>query len=280
MQDHPDWKIGHPGKNISHGRNQYVLDFSRPEVVENIFKQMDVILASKSIDYVKWDMNRYISEAYSQSLTATKQGEVMHRYILGVYALYEKILAKYPELLIESCAGGGGRFDPGLLYYAPQTWTSDDTDAVERLKIQYGTSMVYPLSSIGSHVSAVPNHQVARMTSLKMRGDVADFGTFGYELDSTKLSEVEKEIVREQVAQVKRWQPLISRAISTDWKAHSKAIRLPGWSLLPTNRKRWLASTMCWRGRTRPMSGFRWKDWMRMACTKSMGESWRGMGMI
>ena len=170
---------------------------------------MDVILASKSIDYVKWDMNRYISEAYSQSLTATKQGEVMHRYILGVYALYEKILAKYPELLIESCAGGGGRFDPGLLYYAPQTWTSDDTDAVERLKIQYGTSMVYPLSSIGSHVSAVPNHQVARMTSLKMRGDVADFGTFGYELDSTKLSEVEKEIVREQVAQVKRWQPLI-----------------------------------------------------------------------
>ena len=208
-EDHPDWKIGHPGKNISHGRNQYVLDFSRPEVVQNIFNQMDAILGSKSIDYVKWDMNRYISEAYSQSLTATKQGEVMHRYILGVYALYEKILDKYPELLIESCAGGGGRFDPGLLYYAPQTWASDDTDAVERLKIQYGTSMVYPLSANGSHVSAVPNHQVARMTSLKMRGEVAAFGTFGYELDSTKLSEKEKVIVREQVAQVKRWQPLI-----------------------------------------------------------------------
>ena len=206
---YPEWKIGHPGKNISHGRNQYVLDFSRPEVVDNIFDQMDTVLSESAIDYVKWDMNRYISEAFSQALPAAKQGEMMHRYILGVYALYTKILAKYPDLLIESCAGGGARFDAGLLYYAPQTWASDDTDAVERLKIQFGTSMVYPLSSIGSHVSAVPNHQVARMTSLKMRSDVAAFGTFGYELDSTKLSEEEKEIVREQVSQIKRWQTLI-----------------------------------------------------------------------
>lgn len=206
---HPEWMIGHPQKNISHGRNQYVLDFSRPEVVENIFDQMDAILSSNEIDYIKWDMNRYISEAYSQHLPAAQQREVMHRYILGVYALYEKILAKYPDLLIESCAGGGGRFDPGLLYYAPQTWTSDDTDAVERLKIQYGTSFIYPLSAIGSHVSEVPNHQVARTTSLKMRGDVAAFGTFGYELDSTKLNEPDKKIIKEQIKQVKKWQPLI-----------------------------------------------------------------------
>lgn len=207
--DHPDWLIGHPKKNISHGRNQYVLDFSRPEVVADIFDQMDAILSSNEIDYVKWDMNRYISEAYSQGLPATKQGEVSHRYILGVYALYEKILEKYPDLLIESCAGGGGRFDPGLLYYAPQTWTSDDTDAVERLKIQYGTSFIYPLSAIGSHVSEVPNHQVARTTSLKMRGDVAAFGTFGYELDSTKLNEADKSMIKKQIQQVKAWQKLI-----------------------------------------------------------------------
>lgn len=206
---HPDWEIGHPHKNISHGRNQYVLDFSRPEVVDNIFAQMDAILKSSKIDYVKWDMNRYISEAFSQALSSERQGEILHRYILGVYALYEKILAGYPELLIESCAGGGGRFDAGLLYYAPQTWASDDTDAVERLKIQYGTSLVYPLSAIGSHVSEVPNHQVARITSLKMRGDVAAFGTFGYELDSTKLSADEKAIIREQITQVKGWQALI-----------------------------------------------------------------------
>ena len=206
---HPDWKIGNPHKNISHGRNQYVLDFSRPEVVDNVFNQMDAILKSGKIDYVKWDMNRYISEAFSQALSSERQGEILHRYILGVYALYEKILAKYPELLIESCAGGGGRFDPGLLYYAPQTWASDDTDAVERLKNQYGTSMVYPLSAIGSHVSEVPNHQVARITSLKMRGDVAAFGTFGYELDSTKLTADEKAIIADQIVQVKGWQTLI-----------------------------------------------------------------------
>lgn len=208
---HPDWKIGHPNKNISHGRNQYVLDFSRQEVVENIFAQMDAILSCGLIDYVKWDMNRYISEAFSQALPASKQGEVLHRYILGVYDLYEKLLASYPDLLIESCAGGGGRFDPGLLYYAPQTWASDDTDAVERLKIQYGTSLVYPLASIGSHVSEVPNHQVGRVTSLKMRGDVATFGTFGYELDSTKLSEEDKAIIREQIVQVKAWQTLVHK---------------------------------------------------------------------
>ena len=209
FEEHPDWILGHPNKNISHGRNQFVLDFSRPEVVEAIYQQMDAILDGNAIDYVKWDMNRYISEAYSTALAANQQGEVFHRYILGVYDLYERLLAKYPDLLIESCAGGGGRFDPALLYYAPQTWTSDDTDAVERLKIQYGTSMTYPLSAIGAHVSAVPNHQVGRMTPLKMRGDVAMFGTFGYELDPTQLTDEEKEEIKKQVAFVKAHQDLI-----------------------------------------------------------------------
>ncbi len=206
---HSDWILGHPEKNISHGRNQYVLDFSNPIVVETIFQQMDAILSSCQIDYLKWDMNRYISEAFSTIWESDRQGEVCHRYILGVYDLYERLLAKYPDLLIESCAGGGGRFDPALLYYAPQTWASDDTDAVERLHIQYGASMVYPLSSIGSHVSAVPNHQVARLTSLKMRGDVAYFGTFGYELDITQCTVEEKSTISQQIQQFKKHQKLI-----------------------------------------------------------------------
>lgn len=198
-QEHPEWVIHMPSKPMSHGRNQFVLDFSNPEVVSAVFDQIDAILDKGNIDYIKWDMNRYITEPFSTVLPNDQQGEIYHRYILGVYSLYEKILDKYSELLIESCAGGGGRFDPGLLYYAPQAWTSDDTDAVERLKIQYGTSLVYPLSSIGSHVSAVPNHQVGRTTSLDMRSAVAYFGTFGYELDVTKLTESELDLIKAQV---------------------------------------------------------------------------------
>lgn len=209
FEEHPEWSIGNREKNISHGRNQFVLDFSRPEVVENIFNQMDAILSTSPITYVKWDMNRYISEPFSHALGSGNQGELFHRYILGVYELYEKLLEKYPDLLIESCAGGGGRFDPAMLYYAPQTWASDDTDAVERLKIQYGASMVYPISSIGSHVSEVPNHQVGRMTSLDMRGNVAMFGTFGYELDITNLGEEESNQIKAQIKQFKGYQRLI-----------------------------------------------------------------------
>ncbi|MGN7941752.1 alpha-galactosidase [Virgibacillus sp. 6R] len=209
FEEHPEWMISTPDRGASHGRNQFVLDFSRKEVVDYIFQLMDDIISDSKISYIKWDMNRYITEAYSTSLDIDQQGEVFHRYILGVYDLYERLIEKYPEILFESCAGGGARFDPGLLYYAPQTWTSDDTDAVERLKIQYGTSMVYPLSSIGSHVSAIPNHQVGRMTSIDTRANVAYFGTFGYELDITKLSDEEKEKVKEQVSFFKEKRDLI-----------------------------------------------------------------------
>ncbi|OAK67297.1 alpha-galactosidase [Lederbergia galactosidilytica] len=199
-EQHPDWLISTPNRRESHGRNQFVLDFSKSEVVEHIFQQMDTILEKSKISYIKWDMNRYITEAYSTSLDADQQGEMFHRYILGVYQLYEKLIEKYPNILFESCAGGGGRFDPGMLYYAPQTWTSDDTDAVERLKIQYGHSMVYPLNAIGSHVSTIPNHQVGRRTPIETRANVAYFGTFGYELDITKLTEEDQQKVKEQVA--------------------------------------------------------------------------------
>lgn len=215
FKEHPDWAIHVPGKRNSHGRNQFVLDFSRKEVVEGIFTQMDEILSTSEIDYIKWDMNRYISEAFSQSLPPKQQGEVFHRYILGVYSLYERLLEKYPHILFESCAGGGARFDPGMLYYAPQAWASDNTDAVERLKIQYGTSLVYPLSSIGSHVSAVPNHQVGRLTSLETRANVAFFGTFGYELDVTKMSEEEKEQMKQHIVFFKKHRKLFQQGTFT-----------------------------------------------------------------
>ncbi|WP_186577119.1 alpha-galactosidase [Aquibacillus kalidii] len=211
--EHPDWIISTPYRRASHGRNQFVLDFSRQEVVDHIFGLMDKVIGKSKISYIKWDMNRYITEAYSAALETDQQGEVFHRYILGVYDLYEKLITKYPEILFESCAGGGARFDPGMLYYAPQTWTSDDTDAVERLKIQYGTSMVYPLSTIGSHVSAVPNHQVGRMTPIDTRANVAYFGTFGYELDVTTLTDEEKAKVSEQVAFFKKKRNLIRNGI-------------------------------------------------------------------
>lgn len=205
---HPDWAIGIPGRERTEGRNQYVLDFSRKEVVDFIFDLVDKTIVEAKLDYIKWDMNRNITEAFSQALPAEKQGEVFHRYILGVYDLYERLTSKHPEILFESCAGGGGRFDPGILYYAPQGWTSDDTDAVERLKIQYGTSMVYPQSSMGAHVSAVPNHQTGRITNIDTRASVAYYGAFGYELDPRKLTDEEKEAVKRQIAYYKQHREL------------------------------------------------------------------------
>lgn len=210
-QSHPDWIIHVPNRNISHGRNQYVLDFSRVEVVDYIYELMAEILNAAPIHYVKWDMNRYMTEIGSLDLPANRQKEVAHRYILGVYHLYERLTTRFPNVLFESCASGGCRFDPGLLYYAPQTWTSDDTDAVERLKIQYGTSMVYPISSMGAHVSAVPNHQVGRVTSLDTRANVAYFGVFGYELDVTKMDQQEKDEVKKQIAFYKENRSLIQK---------------------------------------------------------------------
>ncbi|MDO4308779.1 MAG: alpha-galactosidase [Eubacteriales bacterium] len=206
---HPDWILQTPGRRTSHGRNQFVLDFSRKEVVDCIYGMMETILSQSKISYIKWDMNRSITECYSAALPADRQGEVFHRYILGVYDLYERLTSAFPHVLFESCASGGGRFDPGLLYYAPQGWASDDSDAVERLKIQYGTSMCYPISSIGSHVSVCPNHQVFRQTPLHTRANVAYFGTFGYELDLNGLPEEELREVKEQIAFMKEYREIL-----------------------------------------------------------------------
>ncbi|MBZ4644526.1 MAG: Alpha-galactosidase [Clostridia bacterium] len=200
---HPDWCLHVPNRPCSEGRNQLVLDLSRKEVCDAIIKMVSDILSSAPITYVKWDMNRHLTEIGSASLPAEKQRETAHRYVLGLYRIMDEITRAFPHILFESCSGGGGRFDPGILYYMPQTWTSDNTDAVSRLYIQYGTSIVYPVSTMGAHVSAVPNHQVHRNTSLEMRGNVAMSGNFGYELDLTKLTEEEKGIVKKQVAYYK-----------------------------------------------------------------------------
>ncbi len=172
---HPDWILADVRRQYCHSRNQYVLDFSKKEVVDYIYEQMRRILKEAPISYVKWDMNRAFSEVFSNGNGKSWQGKVRHKYMLGVYDLYERLIQEFPEILFESCASGGARFDPGLLYYAPQAWTSDNTDAVDRIKIQYGTSYVYPISSIGSHVSASPNHQVFRDTPIETRGNVAFF---------------------------------------------------------------------------------------------------------
>ncbi len=206
---HPDWILSTPDRFESPSRYQHVLDYSRPEVVDAIFHMLDQLLSTSKISYIKWDMNRYITECYSRGASSLEQGMVMHKYILGVYSLYARLLDKYPELLFESCSSGGARFDPGMLYYSPQVWCSDNTDAVERLKIQYGTSMVYPVSTMGAHVSAIPNHQVNRITPLKTRGNVAYFGAFGYELDLNLLSDEEQKEVTEQIVQYKQYRKLI-----------------------------------------------------------------------
>ncbi|MGD1822140.1 MAG: alpha-galactosidase [Pleomorphochaeta sp.] len=206
---HPTWIINTPNRFSCYGRNQFVLDYSNPEIVDYIYEKMAAIISKTNLDYIKWDMNRNITEPYSAILSPKKQGEFFHRYILGVYKLYEKLTTTFPNVLFESCASGGGRFDLGMMYYAPQAWCSDDTDATERLKIQYGTSLVYPINSMGSHVSAIPNHQVGRNTSLKFRGDVAYFGTFGYELDITKSNEKEINEMKNQIKFYKKYRELI-----------------------------------------------------------------------
>lgn len=201
---HPDYLIHVPGRKPSPARNQYVLDLGREEVRNNIFEQMKKILDSGKIDYIKWDMNRHLSDVYEADLPANRQGEVYHRYVLGLYDLLEKIVDRYPDLLIEGCSGGGGRFDAGMAYYNPQIWASDDSDAIDRLSIQYGTSLVYPQSMMTSHVSVSPNEQNGRITPFKTRGIVAMWGDLGYELDLTKMNEKDRQSVKEQVKEYKK----------------------------------------------------------------------------
>lgn len=208
-REHPEWAIRIPGRNPVRGRYQLLLDMTRDDVRDYLFRVMSNILDNANIEYIKWDMNRSISDWYCEVLPADRQGEMPHRYVLGLYDLLERLTTAYPEILFEGCSGGGGRFDAGMLYYCPQIWCSDDTDAFERTKIQYGTSFFYPISTVGSHVSAVPNHQTGRITPLETRGVTAMAGSFGYELDLNILSEEEKVEVADQINRFKQYGPLI-----------------------------------------------------------------------
>lgn len=208
---HPEYALAMPNRAPQLSRHQYVLDMTRKDVVDNIYNQIKAVLDGANISYVKWDFNRHLSDVYSAALPAEKQGEVYHRYMLGVYSLLERVTSSYPDILFESCSGGGGRFDCGMLYYMPQVWTSDNADAIDRLKIQYGTSFAYPVSAMGAHVSVCPNHSNARVTPLKTRGNVAYFGTYGLELDVNKLTAEEKDEIKRQIVEFKKYYELIQR---------------------------------------------------------------------
>ncbi len=206
-RQHPDWALEIPGQKPVRSRSQLVLDFSRKEVVDAIFDQTCAVLDQANIVYLKWDYNRSIADVYSR--TASDQGKVLYDYILGLYDFLERLNARYPDMMIEGCSGGGGRFDAGMLYYTPQIWCSDNSDAIDRLRIQYGTSFGYPCSTVGAHVSVCPNEQNGRVTPLETRGHVAMGGTFGYELDPAKMSEEEKSAVRAQIARFRQVAPLV-----------------------------------------------------------------------
>ena len=206
---HPDWVLTVPGRKPAVSRNQLVLDLSRKDVVDWLYGTLAGLLRSYHIEYIKWDMNRNLADVYSRLLPPDRQGEVLHRYVLGLYDLLERLTSEFPDVLIEGCSGGGGRFDAAMLAYCPQIWCSDDSDAIERLTIQYGTSFGYPISAVGAHVSACPNHQTGRNTPLGTRAVTAMAGTFGYELDLGKLSESEKEQVREQIQRFDEYYELI-----------------------------------------------------------------------
>ena len=235
---HPDWHIHVPSREAMIGRTQYVLDMSRPEVVDCIWNQMYAILANNKIDYVKWDFNRNISDAASAVLPAHQQGEFFHRFMLGTYELMNRLVTTFPEMLLENCSGGGGRFDPGMLYYSPQIWTSDNTDPVDRTFIQYGTSLCYPTSSMGAHVSA------CRRTNFDTRGNLALWGSDGYELDPRKMTQEEKDKVLEQVAEYHKYYDVIHYGdlyrLLCPWDDHRFAV----WQFVSQDKKEALVTKM------------------------------------
>lgn len=208
-KEHPDWTFMVPGRKPTVSRYQLVLDFSRKEVVDHILNAISKVIEENNVQYVKMDMNRSVADVYTATEGWQNRGTIMYKYVLGVYDFLERLLERFPHLLIEGCCGGGGRFDMGMLYYTPQIWVSDNTDAIERIRIQYGTSFAYPVSAQGAHVSASPNHQTGRTCNIVTRGIVAQNGTFGYELDLNTLPEEEKEIVKQQIKDYKKYQELI-----------------------------------------------------------------------
>ena len=234
---HPDWAIQIQGREATQSRNQYVLDFSRPEVRDYAYECVASVLRSANIAYVKWDMNRQLSDLGSSYLPKERQQELFHRYVLGVYELQERLVTEFPDLLLENCSGGGARFDPGMLYYSPQIWCSDNTDAVERLMIQEGSALIYPLSVIGAHVSDCPNHSVGRVTPFETRGHVALAGTFGYELDITKIPEEDRVLIPEQTATYNKYRHLIQQGEYYRIASYRENHKYDCWALSSQDKK-------------------------------------------
>lgn len=250
-RSHPDWCLHVPNHRRTEARDQLILDMSRADVREYLYSRLSEIFTNVPISYIKWDMNRNMTEIGSALSSPERQSETAHRYILGLYELMERLTSEFPHILFESCSGGGGRFDPGMLYYMPQTWTSDDTDGVERLKIQYGTSIVYPVSTMGAHVSAVPNHQVGRKTSLEFRGDVAMSGNFGYELDLTTFTPEEVEIAKAQIASYKEIRGLVQQGDLYRLLSPFEGNETSWMFVSEDRRKRCCSTSMCSPSRTR-----------------------------
>ena len=234
---HPDWAIQIQGREATQSRNQYVLDFSRPEVRDYAYECVASVLRSANIAYVKWDMNRQLSDLGSSYLPKERQQELFHRYVLGVYELQERLVTEFPDLLLENCSGGGARFDPGMLYYSPQIWCSDNTDEVERLMIQEGSALIYPLSVIGAHVSDCPNHSVGRVTPFETRGHVALAGTFGYELDITKIPEEDRALIPEQTATYNKYRHLIQQGEYYRIASYRENHKYDCWALSSQDKK-------------------------------------------
>ena len=252
---HPDWVLSVPGRKSSLGRHQLVLDFSREEVVDHIYGMLFKILDGAPISYIKWDMNRSLTEVFSMGASPQEQGMIYHKYVLGVYSLYARLIEAFPDILFESCSSGGNRFDAGMLYYAPQAWCSDNTDAIDRLRIQYGSSYGYPIVSIGSHVSAVPNQQTGRSVSISTRANVAYFGTFGYELDLNELEDKEFEEVKTQIEFMKKYRELIQFGdfyrLRSPFETDQTA-----WMVVSADKKKAIVGFYCMRSNVNTLPGF------------------------
>ncbi len=239
---HPDWAIAIPGRPGTESRQQFVLDLSRREVVDCIYEQVASVLRSANIEYVKWDMNRQLTDIGSYGLPADRQGELYHRYVLAVYQMQDRLTKDFPYLLLENCSGGGARFDPGMLYFSPQIWCSDDTDAVERLEIQEGTALIYPLSAMGAHVSDCPNHALGRVTPFETRGIVALAGTFGYELDVTKIPQEDRDMIPAQVAMYHKYNDLVREGDYYRIASYSQNHRYDCWQVVSEDKKQSLVT--------------------------------------
>ncbi len=253
-EEHPDWAFTVPGRVPGLARNQLVLDISREDVADYIFEKMAKVLRSANIEYVKWDMNRPLADIASAALPKERQGEIFHRYVLGVYRMQERLISEFPNLLLENCSGGGARFDAGMLYYSPQIWCSDDTDAIERLTIQEGTALIYPLSAMGAHVSDCPNHTVGRTTPFATRGAVALAGTFGYELDITKISEEDRNQIPEQTKMYHKYNDLVRTGDYYRMASYRENHYYDAYMVVSKDKKEALATYVCVKRRPNPRS--------------------------